>query len=103
VAIVEAVGADEQIVQNSIVQDRFFDDAWNILDRDVTVEDSLWVNGDARSMLTLIETAGRVGSHERAEAARFDLGLERIPQRFGTFGITTTARMAGSALIAADK
>ncbi len=103
IGIVEAIGADQQIVQNSIVQDRFFNDAWNILDFDVTVEDPLRVNRNARPVLALVETSGRVGSDERTESARLDLGLERIPQCFGPFGITTSSRMTGNALIAADK
>ena len=103
IGIVEAIGADQQIVQNSIVQDRFFDDARNIFDFDVTVEDPLRVNRDTRTVLALIETAGGVGSYKWAESAGFDLSLERIPQRFGTCGITTAAWMTGSTLIAADK
>ena len=69
IGIVEAVRADQQIVQNSIVQDRFFNDARNIFDFDVTVEDPLRVNRDTRTVLALIETAGRVGSDQRAESA----------------------------------
>ena len=103
IRIVEAFGADQQIVQNSIVQDRFFDDARNIFHFDVTVEDPLRVNRDARTVLTLIETAGRVGSDQRAESARFDFRFEGVPQRFRPFGIAAPARVTGSTLIATDK
>ena len=103
VAIVEAFGADEQIVQHSIVQDRFFDYPRNILDLDVPVKDPLRINRDARSMLALIETAGRVRSHERPQPARLHFRLERISQRLGPLRITTPARMPRRSLIAADK
>ena len=103
VAVVEALGADEQIVQNSIVQDRFFNYPRNIFDLDVTVKDALRVNRDARPMLTLIETTSQVRSHERPQPARFHLGLERIPQRLGPFWITAPARVSWSSLIATNK
>ena len=103
VAVVEALGADEQIVQNSIVQDRFFNDPRNIFDLDVTVKDALRVNHDARPMLTLIETPSRVRSHERPQPACFHLGLERIPQRLGPLWITAPARVSWSSLIATNK
>ena len=103
IRIVEAVGADQQIVQNSIVQDRFFDDPWNVFDFDMPVENPLRVNRDTRPVLTLVQTPGRVGSHERPQPARFDFRLEGVPQCFRTFRITTSARVAGSTLIAADK
>lgn len=103
VSVVEAIGADQQIIQNPIVQDRFFNDARNIFDFDVPVENSLRVNRDTRPVLTLVQTAGRVGSHERSQPPRFDLGLEGVPQRFRSFRIAATARMARSALIATDE
>ncbi len=103
VAVVEAFGADKQIVQNSIVQDRFFDDARNVFDFDVPVENTLRVNRDTRPMLALVQTSRRVGSHERPQPARFDLRFEDIPQRFRAFGIAAPARMAGRTLIAADE
>lgn len=103
VPIVEAFGVDQQIVQNSIVQDRFFDDPWNIFDFDMPVENALRINRDTRPVLALVETAGRVGSHERPQSARFDLGLESISQRFRPFRVATPALMARSALIATDE
>ena len=103
VAVVETFGADEQIVQNSIVQDRFFNDPRNIFDLDVTVKDALRVNRDARPMLTLIETTSQVRSHERPQPARFHLRLERIPQGLGPLRIAAPARVSWSSLIATDK
>ena len=103
VAVVQAFGSNQQIVQDSILQDRFFDDPWNISDFDMPVENSLRVNRDTRPVLTLIQTPGCVGSNERPQPARLDLGLDGIPQRFRPFGIATAARMAGSTLIAADE
>jgi len=101
--IVEAFGADKQIVQNSIAQDRFFNDARNIFNFDVPVEDALRINRDTRPMLALVQTAGSVGSHERPQPACLDLGLEGISQRFRPFGVATPAWMTGSALITTDK
>ncbi len=103
IRVIEAVRADQQIVQNSIVQDRFFNDARNIFDFDVTVENPLRVNRDTRPMLALIETAGGVGSDQRAESTRFDFRFEGVPQRFRPFGIAAPARVTGSTLIATDK
>lgn len=65
VSVVEAFRADKQIVQNSIVQDRFFDDPRNVFNFDVAVEDPLRINRDARPMFALVKTAGRVGSDQR--------------------------------------
>lgn len=55
VPIVEAFGADKQIVQNSIVQDRFFDDVRNVFDFDMPVENALRVNRDTRPVLALVQ------------------------------------------------
>ncbi len=103
VAVVEAFGADKQIVKNSIVQDRFFDDPRNILDLDVTVKDPLRINRDARPVLALIETSRRVRSDQRPQPARFHFGFERIPQPLGPRGIAASARMPRRSLIATDK
>lgn len=85
------------------MQDRFFDDSRNIFDFDVPVENALRVNRDARPVLALIQAPRRVGSHQWPQPARFDLGLEGVPQGFRTIRITTPARVVGSTLIAADK
>ena len=103
VAVVEALGADEQIVQNSIVQDRFFNYPRNIFDLDVTVKDPLRINRDARPVLALIETPRRVRSDQRPQSARLHFRLERIPQRLGPRGIAASARMPRRSLIATDK
>lgn len=85
------------------MQDRFFEDSRNIFNFDVTVEDALRINHNARSVFTLIETAGRVGSDKWSQAACFDFCLKGIAQRFRSFRVATPARMTGYALIAADK
>ena len=103
ISVVEAFGADKQIVQNPIVQDRFFNDTRNIFDFDVPVENPLRVNHDTRAVFALVQTTGCVGSHERPQPARLDFSLEGIPQRFRPFLIATPARVAGSTLIAADE
>ena len=54
IAVVEAFGPDKQIVQNSIVQDRLFDDPRNVFDFDMPVENALRVNRDTRPMLALV-------------------------------------------------
>ena len=103
VPIVEAFGADKQIVLDAVVQDCFFNDPWNIVNFDMPVEDALRINHDVRPVLALVETAGGVGADERTEAAFFDLGLKGVPQRFGTFRIAAAARMPRRALIATDE
>jgi hypothetical protein len=101
--IVEAFGADKQIVQNPIVQDRFFDDPRNIFNFDVPVEDALRINHDVRPVLALIETTSGVGTNEWTEAPFLDLRLEGVAQSFRALWIATAARMARSTLIATDE
>lgn len=101
--IVEAFVSNQQVIQDTSVDHRFFENARYVAELDSAVEDCLRINRDARSMLALLKATGRIGSHERSQAPCFDLGFECVPQRIRTFGIATATRMAGSTLIATDK
>src|SRR5262245_46052885 len=62
IRIVQAIRSDQEIVQHDASHDCLVDDPRYVLDPHAAVPDALRVNDQVRPVLTLIETAGHIGS-----------------------------------------
>src|SRR5205814_5027278 len=100
---VELVVGDPQIFEHAAVDDCFFDDPRDVGELDAAVPDGLRINHDGRTELALIEAAGRIGSHQRLEAAALDFFLEGLAQRLAAVSVTTAAAVARLAAVGANE
>ena len=100
---VEARIGNPQARHGLVVHNMRLHDLIDIGQGDVAVPDSFGVNDYRGAMLTLIQAPSFVGPDSVADGGLGEAGLESALEIACCGGITTAARMVGSALISTDK
>src|SRR5262249_47248802 len=92
-----------QVFENAAADNGLVDDPRHVRELYAPVPDRLRVNDDRRPQLALVEAAGLIGPHQRAELALFEFGLEGVPQRLAAVRVAAAPAAPRIALVAADE